>query len=162
MMPATLEISTDEFKDSPMGSFNHGYLQIRLGKMLDNDQYTVCAELSLDLSGIDLSHLNIKIKDEIKPDLCLYPKRKLSRPRDILRMKDMPLLIVEILSPKQGSDDILEKFQVYFALGIKSCWLVDPAIATIAIYSSMSDRVVFSNNEAIDHSLNIHLTEIFE
>ncbi|MEN9261569.1 MAG: hypothetical protein Q6L60_11450, partial [Thermostichus sp. HHBFW_bins_43] len=69
--------------DAEMGSFNHSYLQVRLGKLLDNEQYTACAELSLDLSHLDWDALGLKNRDEVKPDLCLFPKRGLSRPRDV-------------------------------------------------------------------------------
>lgn len=122
----------DEIEDyEDMGSFNHGYIQVRLGILFDRlGQYTPVNEVSLDVSGVDLSQFELKTKEELKPDVCLYPKRSLSRPKDILKMKEMPLLAVEILSPKQGTYDILEKFRLYFALGIQSCWLIEPALGT--------------------------------
>ncbi|MEO1402060.1 MAG: Uma2 family endonuclease [Cyanobacteria bacterium J06635_1] len=153
-----------EILEEAVGLFNHSYLQIRLGKVLDSETYTACAELSLDTSELDFEKLEVKLRrDEVKPDISLYPKRGLSRPRDILRMKEMPLLVVEILSPRQGTDEILEKFQVYFALGIRSCWLVDPALETIAVYASMTDRTIFSTGDIVDDDLKIcaSLSDIF-
>ena len=44
--------------------------------------------------------------------------------------------LFEILSPKQDTYDILEKFKAYFALGITSCWLVAPALRTVTVYAS--------------------------
>ncbi|MBV7330480.1 Uma2 family endonuclease [Chloroflexi bacterium TSY] len=152
----------EEFDD--MASFNHGYIQAKLVILLDRiGRYTPVTELSLDISGIDLSQFDIRTKEEIKPDICLYPKRGLSRPTDILRMAEMPLLVAEILSPKQGTYDILEKFKVYFALGIQSCWLVEPALNTVTIYSSMDNWRTFSNDEAVDEAIDIRLSidEIF-
>ncbi|MEM8810214.1 MAG: Uma2 family endonuclease [Cyanobacteria bacterium P01_G01_bin.38] len=156
----------DEAKalEEAVGSFNHSYLQIRLGKILDSETYTACAELSLDTSELDFEKLEVKLRrDEVKPDISLYPKRGLSRPRDILRIKEMPLLVVEILSPRQGTNEILEKFQVYFALGIWSCWLVDPALETIAVYSSMTERTIFNTGDIVDEGLKIRTSpsEIF-
>lgn len=156
----------DEAKalEEAVGSFNHSYLQIRLGKILDSETYTACAELSLDTSELDFEKLEVKLRrDEVKPDISLYPKRGLSRPRDILRIKEMPLLVVEILSPRQGTNEILEKFQVYFALGIRSCWLVDPALETIAVYSSMTERTIFNTGDIVDEGLKIRTSpsEIF-
>jgi Uma2 family endonuclease len=74
----------------------------------------VFIELSLEVSQIDLSQFGLKAKEELKPDICLYPKTEKSgfRKRDILKMSDMPLLAIEIISPKQGIDDILTKFDV--------------------------------------------------
>jgi Uma2 family endonuclease len=45
--------------------------------------------------------------------------------QDILVMQEMPKLVIEVISPRQGSFSIIEKFQAYFALGIQSYWLVD-------------------------------------
>ncbi len=147
-----------------MGSYNHSYLQTRLGKLLDSDKYTAFSDLSLDVSTFDLSQFKFSVKEELKPDVCLYPKRKFHRPNDILKMSEMPLLAIEILSPKQGSYDILEKFKVYFALGIKSCWLVEPAIETIAVYSSLDKRINFVCDKVVDDILGIQLpmVEIFD
>jgi len=78
---------------------------------------------------------------------------------DMLKMSDMPLLVVEILSPKQTIDDILSKFKAYFALGIKSCWLVMPAIKSIAVYLQFENFKTFGTNdtELVDDVLDIRL-----
>lgn len=99
--------------------------------------YTVFIELSLDVSHLDRERY--QVKDELVPDVALYPKRPFSLPRDILRMTEMPLRVVEILSPRQGTAGILEKFEAYFALGIPSCWLVDPLTQTVHVYQSPTD-----------------------
>lgn len=155
----------DEIEDlDDMGSFNHGYIQMRLGVLFDRlGAYTPVSEVSLDVSGVDLSQFDLRTKEEIKPDICLYPKRGLSRPKDILKMMEMPLLVVEILSPRQGTYDILEKFRLYFELGVQSCWLVEPAINTVTVYSSMIDWTTFTAGDVIDTKLGIRLptSEIF-
>ncbi|MEZ4859954.1 MAG: Uma2 family endonuclease [Caldilineaceae bacterium] len=159
----TEEEEFEEFAD--MGSFNHGYTQTRLIVLLDKlENYTPITELSLDIRGVDLSKFDLRTKEEIKPDICLYPKRGRSQPRDILRMKEMPLLAIEILSPKQGSYDILEKFKVYFELGVTSCWLVDPAVRTITVYAATDEWETFSGQEVIDEPLGIRLplNEVFD
>jgi Uma2 family endonuclease len=158
-------ISDDEFEEtSDMGSFNHGYLQIRLAVLFDRlGSYTPVSELSLDVSNVDLSQFDLRSKEEIKPDISLYPKRGLSRPKDILRMKEMPILVVEVLSPRQGTYEILEKFRLYFALGIQSCWLIDPALSTVTVYSAAERWQTFVQGEVVDSKVGIRLSlsEIF-
>ncbi|MEM9906946.1 MAG: hypothetical protein AAF921_18160, partial [Cyanobacteria bacterium P01_D01_bin.44] len=57
-----------EILEEAVGSFNHSYLQIRLGKVLDSETYTACAELSLDTSELDFEQLEVKLRrDEVKP-----------------------------------------------------------------------------------------------
>lgn len=71
----------------------------------------------------------------------------------------MPLLAVEILSPTQGNKEILAKLRAYFALGIKSCWVVDPGLKIVAVYDSPNDSRVyqFTDPEVVDKTLEIHL-----
>jgi len=139
-----------------VSSYNHASVQANLAFLFKRlGGYSVLTELSL--AGGE--------SGELRPDVCLYPKRGLSRPRDILRMTEMPLLAVEILSPKQGLDDILEKFERYFQSGIKSCWLVDPTLEIIAVYhTSLQQHVIYSQGEVKDEMLGIRLplAEIFE
>jgi Uma2 family endonuclease len=146
-----------------MGSYNHSIIQANLAFLFKRlGKYSVFTELSLDISQLDRAKFHFK--EEIKPDVCIYPKRGLSRPFDILKMTEMPLLAIEILSPRQGAQEILEKFAVYFALGVKSCWLVDPTTAIVAVYVSLDQPKSFTTGEVIDETLDIRLptVEIFE
>ena len=74
-------------------------------------------------------------------------------------MPNMPLLIIEVLSPKQGINDILTKFQAYFALNIKSCWLVIPANESITVYSTLDNLKLFDTGdvEVVDAVVDIRL-----
>jgi len=152
----------EEFDD--MGSYNHSFLQAKLAALFFSmDKYVALTELSLDIGGLDTGELHIRLKDHIKPDVCIYPERKMNLTHDILKMSEMPLLAIEILSPVQGVQTVLDKFKVYFELGIKSCWLVYPSAATVAVYSSADAFKVFNTGDIIDEVLNIQLpvSEIF-
>lgn len=159
------EIATDETEENQtMGSFNHGYIQLRLGGLLDRlGQFTPVGELSLDTSPLDLSQFALKSKTELIPDIALYSKRSLSRPTDIQRMNEYPLVAIEILSPRQGFDEILEKFKAYFALGVRSCWLVAPAINAVTVYAAPTQWTTFVQGDIIDETVDIHisLAELF-
>lgn len=148
-----------------MGSYNHSIIQVNLAFLLKQlGKYSVGTELSLDLSGIDLSKFDIHAKEEIKPDVCIYPKRGLSRPDDILKMSEMPLLAVEVVSPKQSIYDIVQKFKVYFELGIKSCWLVEPSLEVVTVYSAIDKHKNFVSGDVVDETLEIRLpwSEFFQ
>lgn len=56
-----LETDNEIEETQDIGSFNHSYLQINLGALLKLDgQYTVCSDLSLDVSRLDLSSFRSK------------------------------------------------------------------------------------------------------
>jgi Uma2 family endonuclease len=104
------------------------------------------------------------IEKEYIPDLCVYPKRKVDLSADdIIRMTEMPIGIMEVLSPRQSILDIQEKFPVYFNAGVKSCWLVVPPTQTVTVYAVPGQGQLFKTGNVIDPVLDIELSleEIF-
>ncbi|HEC84761.1 MAG: hypothetical protein DRR08_20245 [Candidatus Parabeggiatoa sp. nov. 2] len=167
-MPEMREFKEERHK---IGSFNHSLAQSQLTALLSSDKrFRTMVELSLDASQIDLSQFGLKAKDELIPDISIYHKENSSRPtekgRDILKMSQMPSLVIEILSPKQTISEIIAKFDAFFALGVKSCWLVVPATESITVYSAPNDFKTFGTEapDIIDGRMDIHLPidNIFE
>lgn len=154
----------EEGQDMP--SLNHSLLQARLVRLID-DHYVPLTELSLDVSSLSeemLSSLNVS--KELQPDVCLYasgdPEIRLidvTKQDDLLKVKKMPLLVIEILSPTQGSKELFAKVRAYFALGVKSVWIIDPGLRIIVVYGSLSQPHIYqvSDEEVIDEVLDIHL-----
>jgi Uma2 family endonuclease len=135
-------------------SRNHSYFQLNTGYSLKNQKkFSVFSELSLLIDG-----------KEYVPDIAVYPPMKINRSKDILRMTEMPLLIVELLSPTQGTQEILDKFEIYFAAGIKSCWLIEPAIGSVTVYENLDTFKSFVEGTIIDKIAGIQLPfiEIFD
>jgi len=158
---AALE-SEDEWEEKEeMGSVNHSLAQTKLTTMLSNDKrFSTLVELSLEVGEMDLTQFGIKNKRELKPDLCLYLKGIKPKERDVIRMSDMPLLAIEIISPEQGINELLGKFEAYFALGVKSCWLVIPMPWTITVYSALDQFRTFDpqDDEVFDEVADIRLS----
>ena len=149
-----------EFDD--MGSFNHSLVQGNLAHLIRmHSDFSAFIELSLDASSLDKSEFP-NIKDELIPDVCAYPKHSVIL-HDILVMKEMPNLVIEVISPRQGTLSIIEKFQAYFALGIRSCWLVDPVTAAVRVCHPNKEPMTFSSDDIVDKVVDIKLPvkEIF-
>ncbi len=148
-----------------VGSLNHSAIQANLAFLFKRlGAYSVFNELSLSITNVDLSQFDLIVREEIKPDVCLYPKRRIDPTHDILKMSEMPLLAVEILSPRQGLYEIIEKVKLYFTLGVKSCWVVIPNNQTATVYTAPDQFRTFVEGEVLDEVLNTHLpiAEIFE
>ena len=152
-------LNDDEDLDMP--SVNHSFLQGQLtGLFFIDDRFTPFVELSLDASQVDLSTFALKAKDELVPDVCLYEGAHQFEPSsDASKRNDMPLLAIEIVSPTQGAESILAKFKAYFALGIKSCWMIIPTNKAVTIYSASNQFKTFGtqDTEIIDEILDIRL-----
>ncbi len=148
-------ITESNAEEQEMGSLNHSYIQANLAWLLKNLKiYSVFTELSLNISQLELSDCE-SLKNEAKPDVCIYPKMHIDCSRDIIKMSEMPLLAIEILSPTQPVQPLLQKIDCYFKLGIKSCWLVYPSAATVVVYANLNQFKAFSGGELIDETLDI-------
>ena len=78
-------------------------------------------------------------------------------------MVEIPLLAIEIISPSQVLQEIIDKIEIYLQAGIKSYWLVIPATCTVTIYHEFEKPCTYSKDSVIDEKLNISLSlsEIF-
>lgn len=160
------EVLEEENRDMP--SKKHSRAQTNLTVLFGNDnRFTTFVELSLDATSIDLSQFGLKAKDELIPDVCVYiesPDEEFDDELDDdeVRVKKMPDLAIEVLSPRQAISDLLSKIKVYFSLGVKSCWLVMPSIRVIKLYSQTGSQIVsktvgMENGEIIDEIMDIRL-----
>ena len=166
MMNQTIAIFEEEAPEElvDMGSRNHSYLQFMIAFHLHNaGDFTIFNELSLDSRPVQKDALGIEIPKELKPDIAVYPRLAIDFKNDQVKMTEMPLMVVEILSPYQGVKILVDKFKAYFALGVQSCWLVYPYERAIAVYDSPSNSHLYAQGNVIDATLacEIPLNQIF-
>lgn len=137
-------------ENQEMESYNHSYVQASLTALLVvTKQFRVLTELSLEINKV-----------EYNPSISFYakPKQGIIHSGDGIETTEMPLGIIEILSPKQTIDTMFNKFETYFQAGIQSCWLILPSMKTVRVYSSLNNYQVFHATEIIeDIKLDISL-----
>lgn len=127
-------------------SKNHSYIQITLGAaLLVLKNYSVFSKLSLDIGG-----------KEYVPDLCLYPKQVFNPSKDEIKTQVLPLLAIEILSPSQNIQELIDKCSVYFASGVKSCWLVLPVACAVMVLNNSETATTYIE-QLRDENLGITL-----
>ncbi|GAK54723.1 protein containing DUF820 [Candidatus Moduliflexus flocculans] len=131
------------------------YLQSKVNSALRQfPQFTVFLNLTIAINGVDYI-----------PAVCVYPKLAINffEP-DEIRMTQLPLMAVEIVSPTQTIQEVLDTFPIYFQAGIRSCWLVVPQTKTVAVYTAPTDaQVVSMTGDVVDSVLDIRvpLDQIF-
>lgn len=144
-------------RGKPMPTLNHAYVQKNLLVSIDycyRKTYTVLSELNLSMPQ----------RPDTVPDIAIYPKLQIDFLHDIQSMTEMPLTVVEIISPSQSNDDILAKFERYFEAGVKSCWLVIPSFKAISVYTAPGTYKFFQHDTTlIDPATGIELAldEVF-
>jgi Uma2 family endonuclease len=159
IVDSTYELTEYELeRNKPMPSFNHAYVQTKLLIALGNhfpDRFTLLSEVNLAMDDNQIA----------VPDISIYPKMPVDFLHDKTAMSQMPLTVLEIMSPSQSNDDMLKRFERYFNAGIKSCWLVMPSLKAIAVYSKLESYEFYSAEMILkDDILGIELPliEIFK
>ncbi len=137
-------------RGKPMPSRNHAYIQSKIIKLLDRkyaDRYEGISELSLLVQG----------KERV-PDILIYKNFEFRPGNDEAKVSEMPLAVVEILSPTQHLGDLIAKSYLYFEAGVKSYWLVLPDLTTIYIFSAPNEYEAFVKKGILkDMQLDIEL-----
>lgn len=88
------------------------------------------------------TELTIVIGDkDYTPDISVYPWKKVDYySGDIIKMKELPLLAIEILSPTQGAQELFDKAKTYLQAGIQSVWIVQPLAHTISVLNHQETK----------------------
>lgn len=137
-------------RGKPIPSRNHAYIQSKIIKLLDrkySDTYEGISELSLLVEG----------KERV-PDILIYKNFEFRPGNDEVKVSEMPLAVVEILSPTQHLADLIAKSYLYFEAGVKSYWLVLPDLTTFYIFSAPNEYEAFVKKGILkDTKLDIEL-----
>lgn len=143
-------------RNKPLPSRNHAkvqsYLTFELGLSYDK-VYDILSELTIDFP----------VKMAV-PDISIYPKMATNWENDVIAMKELPLLAIEILSHNQPFDDILDKIRnIYFPAGLKSVWVVLPPAQSIMIFRPSGKPLTFTSGIMRDEAsgFEVDLDKIF-
>ena len=143
-------------RGKPMPNLAHGAIQMNLGfelKLHYGNQYRIASEVALATEP-----------EGSTPDVVVYPQRELNLVNEQARQTDAPLLVAEIQSPSQSMDGMVDKTARYFSFGVKSCWVVFPAIRGIAVYSAPGVYTFFHNEDILKDAtlqIEVDLKKIF-
>lgn len=143
-MEAIIEQLSDYERErgKPMPTLNHAVIQGNLIfnlKLHFRERFTIASELNITMPE----------RPDTVPDIAIYPKLQIDFLHDITSMTEMPLTIIEIVSPSQSDADILAKFERYFKAGVQSCWLVMPSLQAIAVYSAIGKYQFFPDSATL-------------
>lgn len=60
-----------------------------------------------------------------------------------------PTLVVEVLSPSDRHDDVIEKLNRYLEAGVERVWIVDTDLRTISVHGFEAGPVMFNSRQTI-------------
>ncbi len=144
-------------RNKPMPSKNHSIVQGNLITAL-NIQFRKTHSFFSELDII------MPQKPNCVPDVAIYPKLKIDFLDDVIGMTEMPLTAIEIVSSSQSDYEIVRKINRYFQAGVKSCWLVNPPLQAISVYSEIGKYTFFNTDMILTDpvtGIELLLSEVF-
>jgi Uma2 family endonuclease len=123
-------------RDKPMPSFNHGKLQMRIGfEMMSkySNRFDIVSEPTLQM-----------LERPRVPDLAFFNVKASDWFDDETKITEVPHGVIEILSPSQSEQELINKFPPYFDLGVKTVWLVVPIFQTIYVFDAPRNYQTFT------------------
>ncbi len=136
-------------RGKPMPSKNHAILQGNLYFHLRQHlaaRYQIVPEISLALAK------------EYIPDLALFTHLEYTPVQDEVRVEAIPECVIEILSPSQSLNELVEKSNQYFTAGVRSYWLVLPEVSLILVYHEPGEHTVYTKRDKLrDEVLGVEL-----
>ena len=88
-------------------------------------------------------------------------------PKNAKVIEGPPLLAVEILSPSDRIQDVMEKIGEYLQAGVRLVWCVEPTFSTITVYRPDAEPVSFNLHDELTSEphlpgFRVAVAEIFE
>ena len=142
-------------RNKPMPSKHHAITESNLNfelRLKYGDRFRVLTEISLALPG-----------RERVPDLAIYPSMEFGE--EEIKMTEIPLCAIEILSPTQNHLDLNHKRKEYFAAGVQSYWLVFPDLKSVYVYYSPEDFEIYTYRDVLSDkklAIELDLKEVFK
>lgn len=142
-------------RGKPMPDTIHGAIQSNISfevKARYRDTYRCLSETSLATSP-----------DSTTPDIVIYPAFTLDYEHRTAKRSDAPLVCVEIhwnasRSPSQSIEEMVDKTQIYFDFGVRSCWIIVPAVKGIFVYGSPGHYEFYHGDDLlVESNLDIEL-----
>lgn len=97
--------------------------------------------------------LRPRVNRERRPDVGFVSFERWARDRRVARSRSwavIPELAVEIISPTNTVDEVAEKLEEYFLVGVRQVWVVYPAQAKIYVYSSTTSVRILARGDELD------------
>lgn len=144
-------LAVEETAGEEMPTLNHSYICSQIMRqLLPNEHIEVLPELTLAIGSGLTPDISVYPKEEIKPDFW----------NDITRFDKPPLIAVEIISPSQNIQDLLEKAKILTNAGAKAVWTVEPFSHSIWVTTEKETRL-FHNTKIESEGITVDFQKIF-
>ncbi|MHB1422249.1 MAG: Uma2 family endonuclease [Gemmataceae bacterium] len=147
-----------ELRERPMTVRNrfHSRAMIRVGKFLDNWLDEQPPPRGQVLGGEAGVRLRRDPDSTVGVDVVYVSADVIVRQtQETTLIEGVPVLVVEILSPKDTIEEIHEKIMVYHSAGVPLVWVLDPYDRTVRIYRPGAMPELFNVSQELSGEPNL-------
>lgn len=141
----------EEISEREKPTLNHSYICSQIMRQL------------LPVEGIEvLPELTLAIGNGITPDISVYPKSAINPDfwNDITRFEQPPMIAIEVISPSQNIQTLLEKARMLTQSGTKTVWTIEPFSHSIWVTTEKETRL-FYNTTIESEGIKVDFQKIF-
>ncbi len=100
-------------------------------------------------------------------DIAFVSTERLAQTTESGYLKTAPDLVVEIISPSDRWQDVRDKLEDYFTIGVQQVWIVEPDNRDVLVYSSITETRKLSEGdtvigEGVLDGFSLPVAELFE
>lgn len=132
---------------SPTGA-EHGMVETLLARVLGN----FVAERGLGwVLGGEVGIYTRRNPDRVRgADVAFLSKKRMPGRPGKKFLDVAPELVVEILSPDDRWQDVRQKLEEYFAMGVERVWIVEPENRAVLVYRTASEMARFGEGDTVN------------
>ena len=82
-------------------------------------------------------------------DVLFISNERFAQVKSLSYLDVAPELVVEVMSPSDTWDEVTEKLQEYFSIGVRLVWVVSPKLRSVFAYRSLTDVRRFSEHDVV-------------
>ncbi|MCP4346097.1 MAG: Uma2 family endonuclease [Desulfobacterales bacterium] len=135
-----------------MPSLNHSYTCFQLMRQLMlNEHIYPLPELTLDIAN------------GVTPDISVFPKEHINPNffNDIIKFQQTPVLAIEVISPTQNIQTMLEKARMLVGEGVKAVWTVEPHGHNVFVITRDGEKL-FHSEPVENEGVKVDFSDIFK
>lgn len=146
------ELIRGELVERPMTTrnFAHSSVSSRVAQQLANWSDRQPAPRGTVVVGEARVRLRRDLLTFVGVDVAfIAAESKPAHPRDAKYVDGPPILVVEVLSPSDKIEEILDKVDEYLDAGVSLVWLVEPRYSTVTVYRPDAKPQLFNADQEI-------------
>ena len=137
------ELRHGELAEMPPPEFAHYQIQRRLRRLLEPAAQGV-GEVDIEFAFRALREYEYRIAD-----VAFFSMERLDRARKSRYFEGAPEIVIEVLSPSNTADEMLDKEQLCLENGAKEFWVVDPRRNQVKVSTAEGRATTYKSGQQI-------------